>query len=428
MKRRGYAFRLILRAALICMALTGCSQGLLEEVPREYALPRGTAEEAAGEELTEAAPQGQPEPAQEPALAEGSGESFLMEEAYPYAYGSLSPAEQIWYHDMERILGCYGEGMELSAEGLDAGLDDTVVDRIFQCVMEDHPELFFVEGYSYTKYLRGERIISMEFSGTYNVGLETALERRDEILAASEEILAGVDKDASEYEKVKYVYDTLIRDTEYDLDATDAHNIYSVFVNHASVCQGYAKATQYLLNRLGVECALVLGKVETGEGHAWNLVKVDGCYYYVDTTWGDVSYQMEDGEAALSGEEGAYAAPEINYDYLNVTTEEILRTHFIGEGTPMPECTATEANYYVREGALFTSYDRGQMAALFQKAADEGKSSVTVKCADSQCFQEILTAFIDGQEIFGYLQDGEKSIAYAKNEKQLSMTFWVTSE
>ena len=175
---------------------------------------------------------------------------------------------------------------------------------------------------------------------------------------------------------------------------------------------------------------MVLGTVETGEGHAWNLVKVNGNYYYVDTTWGDVSYQMDDtpsGEEAGDGS-GRIAMPEINYDYLNVTTAELLRTHSIGGQVPMPLCVATEANYYVREGAYFTFYDREQMEALFRKTLEEGRADVTIKCADEPCYREVVEGLIDGQEIFRYLSDEEGRVAYAQNEKQLSLTFWVTNE
>ena len=82
------------------------------------------------------------------------------------------------------------------------------------------------------------------------------------------------------------------------------------------------------------------------------------------------------------------ACPEINYDYLCVTTEDLLRTHRIEAVIPMPECTATEANYYVREGSYFTSYDQEQMQAVFDRAIEGGRTEVTIKCADELCYQE----------------------------------------
>lgn len=420
MRRRRRNYPHILWLVLFCVMLTGCADpNILDNIPRDFTLSWGMTEEDSEEDKGEPSSEASSEEAEIPAVC------FLMEEAGSFAHDSLSEAEQLWYHDMERILGSYGEEEELNTEGFDAGLDEADVDRIFQCVLSDHPELFYVEGYSYTKYTRGDRLTSIEFSGTYNMDVDTAAVRSEEILAAAEQILAGIDGNAGEYEKVKYVYDTIIRNTDYDMNAPDNQNIYSVFIHHASVCQGYAKAAQYLLNRLGVECTLVLGLVETGEGHAWNLVKVDGEYYYMDATWGDVSYQMED---TRPGEDVHNAMPEINYDYLNVTTEELLRTHSISDEIPMPVCTAVAANYYVREGALFQSYDREQMAALFSGAAERGKQDVTIKCADTACYEEILHALVEGQEIFDYLNDGESRIAYAQNEKQLSLTFWVTNE
>ncbi len=413
MKRVNYAALL----AVLCVTAAGCA-GL----PSERAqLPDGS---GTGYEAVDAGSEADVSKREEAAAL--SEEYGFLEEGSGFALQSLSDAEKLWYGDIERILGGFGTEVNLSKEALEAGLDEEDLDRIFQCVMNDHPELFYVEGYSYTKYTKSGQddvILSLEFSGRYSMDPETAKQRAEEIRGAAGEILAGIDAGADQYEKVKYVYDTLIRQTDYSLEAEDNQNIYSVFVNHRSVCQGYAKATQYLLNRLGVECALVLGTVQTGEGHAWNLVNVDGGYYYVDTTWGDASYRIEEGEEEESG-----AMPEINYDYLNVTTDELLRTHTPQEGQQLPLCTDTAANYYVREGALFADYDREQMEALFEKTLAQGREDVTIKCADGECYRAICGALIEGQEIFDYLPDGGESVAYTRNDKQRSLTFWVTNE
>lgn len=441
-------------SVLLLLMLGGCGNSrLLKEVPRDFSMTgpgiaegqenvgkgqgrkdkavfQDTAEagrdkEVQDEEIQEESVRQEPE-----AAVQQTG--FLYEGAFEYAARSLSEEELIWYQDMKQAMGDFGEEVRLDDAGLEAGCDEEDIDRIFQCVLNDHPELFYVEGYSYTRFTRGDQITSIVFSGTYSIDRETAESRRSEIEAAAAEILAGVDEGADQYAKVKYVYDTIIRTTDYDQSAPDNQNIYSVFVGNRSVCQGYAKATQYLLNRLGVECTLVLGTVETGggqgiiaqqEGHAWNLVRVDGEYYYVDTTWGDASYSRQDGEGTED-----INMPEINYDYLNVTTEELLKTHTLGENIPMPLCAATEANYYFREGALFTSYDREQMQTLVDRARAEDRDDVTVKCADMECYNEVLTELVEKQEIFRYLDAADSSIAYARNDNQMSLTFWVTNE
>ena len=412
------------------LALCSCSlEELLQEVPRDYAIS-GTAPQDSSEETGELFPEEEDAGAEDGSFhGEGADEeetSFLMPEAVRFACERLSEAERVWYYDMERMLGSFGDKVQLDNAGLEAGLEAEDVDRIFQCVLNDHPELFFVEGCSYTRYTRGERTTAIEFSGTYTMDRETAAKRLEEIDAAASRILSGISPDAGDYEKVKYVYDTLIRETDYELGAPDNQNIYSVFVNHVSVCQGYAKATQYLLNRLGVECTLVLGTVDAGEGHAWNLVKVEGDYYFVDTTWGDASYRTEEGQG--DAEETDFKVPEVNYDYLNVTTAELLRTHTLGGEVEMPLCTQVKANYYVREKALFSAYDEEQLQELFNKALEQGRDDVTVKCADRACFDAMYTALIQEHEIFQYLPDHNGSVAYAQNEDQLSLTFWVTNE
>lgn len=416
---------------LLCLLLGGCAGGLLDESPRDFSLnlntqqvsEQATSESVSGDMLASRAGESAPEIE---AATIGDDQTFFLEEGSGFALSGLSETELVWYRDIAQILGGYQAEVKLSEEGLAAGMDETDLDRIFQCVLNDHPELFYVDGYSYTKYTKfgkSDEITAIEFSGRYNADQETVRSRYGQIQTEVQRILAGIDPGASEYEKVKYVYDTLIRETDYQLDAPDNQNIYSVFVNHRSVCQGYAKATQYLLNRLNVECALVLGTVHTGEGHAWNLVRVDNSYYYVDTTWGDASYQLEDDT-----EIDRMTIPEINYDYLNVTTAELLRTHTLDSSLQLPVCIDTAANYYVREGALFTGYDREQMAALFDRTLEQGRNDVTVKCSDQACYDEIVSALIEDQEIFRYLAGYGDTIAYTQNPTQLSLTFWVTND
>lgn len=420
MKKKARLIAYAVCTLLLCLESVGCTADeLLNDIPREFSFVSDRQESMTAQAPEAEAGGGTPQ-------AEIVRESLLMEEADDYAYRALSAAEAVWYRDMETILGCCQEKGRLSGEGLTAGLTVDNIDKIFQCVLNDHPELFYVDGYSYVRYVKESKEgigTAIEFSGTYNVDYETALLRRREIEEAAEKILSGISPEASDYEKIKYVYDTVAASTDYDLTADDNQNIYSVFVNHRSVCQGYAKATQYLLNRLGVECTLVLGSVYTGDRHAWNLVKADGSYYYVDATWGDAFYQMEDEESGR-----IYDMPEINYDYLNVTTSELLRTHKIDSIVPMPECVATEANYYVREGLYFSSYDRERMREIFDSAAAMGRTDVAIKCADETCYQEILSALVEKKEIFDYMGEKGKKVAYTHNEKQLSLTFWVTND
>ena len=354
----------IFAGILMTVLLTGCSsQEILSEVPQTIVLP---------EEQIDSLPMQEEDPTS--AETENTESFSLLEEGGSrFAYESLEAPEQIWYLEIEQALGEMEGTVKLSTDPLEQGLDEQDIDKIFQCVMIDHPEIFYATGYTYTKYSRGEKTVGIDFAGSY------------------------------------------------ELNAPDNQNICSVFLEGASVCQGYAKATQYLLNHLGVMCTLVQGTVDTGEAHAWNLVRVDGDYYYVDTTWGDASYRMEDG----SEQEGL---SEINYDYLCVTTEDILRTHRIEGVVAMPECTAMEANYYVREGNYFTEYNREQLQRIFDAAKEMGRTDITLKCADETCYREICRVLIDEQEIFSYIPDSNSTISYAQNGKQLSLTFWVTNE
>ena len=336
-------------------------------------------------------------------------------DAFSYCYTRLDEAEQKVYREIYAILTTFGEDVTLSTT------DPDRLGDVFQCVLNDHPEIFYVQGYTYTSYTKGEKIIRLTLSGTYTMSPEEAAWCEQQIEEYAKTCLAGLRPEASDYEKVKYVYEYLIKHTEYQQDSPENQNICSVFLNGKSVCQGYAKATQYLLNRAGVFCTLVIGSVSEGEGHAWNLVQMDGEYYYVDTTWGDASYQMEEGERDAWEKK----LPDINYDYLGVTTEQLLRTHRLNHVVPLPLCVSMDCNYYVREGTYVTSSEEEQLSRIFEAHFAQDGGYITLKCANEAVYREVKQLLLEEQKIFTLLHQTDGTVAYSENGEQLSLSFWI---
>lgn len=95
------------------------------------------------------------------------------------------------------------------------------------------------------------------------------------------------------YDNIKMVHDYLIENIEYDttISKNNIYNIYGAMVNGEAVCEGYARSFKYLMDSLGIQCTLVIGKGTNSEGrtenHAWNYVQVGNYWYAVDVTWDD---------------------------------------------------------------------------------------------------------------------------------------------
>ena len=278
--------------------------------------------------------------------------------------------------------------------------------RMRDCVLADHPELFYISGVQMqTLSNRGSGIVTgvtVEGQYSFSEGEVAALQPQiDDAVAAC---LAGLPEGADDYGKAKYLYEYLAATVEYDrgaaaggvgvLGATSGQTIAETLVGHSAVCAGYARTYQYLLNQLGIPCVYVTGTAH-GNGHAWCAAYLDGNWYFVDPTWGDPQFLDEGGEAVDFG--------GINYDYLCVTSDDIATTHTVDCPYELPACTSVADNYFVREGLYVTDSDVEWAGSLIQAAAERGESFARFRCDTRATYDQVTYTLFDNREIYRFI-------------------------
>ena len=272
-------------------------------------------------------------------------------------------------------------------------LSEAQVRTVVKAIYDDHPEQFWVT--IYFDYMADEE------ENYYAVMLYSCYSPKDigpwleKIREAEESFIDSVADGLSEYEREKLVHDYIIDTCYYNEAESNVleayHSIYGVLVKGKAVCEGYAKAFQMLLNLVGIECVGIEGEgVEPDEEpnfddnilHMWNAVKIDGEWYFADVTW-------DDSEEAV-----------LRHYYLNAPDEMFHNSHIPSQLTSqmededitpkgtywqvsmnifVPECTATEYCYVIRECAHLDSYtDTEDLTDAMLKAAENGEENFII--------------------------------------------------
>lgn len=120
------------------------------------------------------------------------------------------------------------------------------------------------------------------FNSTKLISRRKFKRRYRKIIKGLDEVLSSVDSSMTQADKAMAVYIYLAENTTYR-ESSDAHTGYDVLVNHVGVCDGLANAYALAMNTLGVPCAVVSNY---SKDHSWNIVKLNGVWYFVDLTNG----------------------------------------------------------------------------------------------------------------------------------------------
>ncbi len=242
-------------------------------------------------------------------------------------------------------------------DGISLNYDQLIT--IYTMFYADYPEYFWIAKGTPGYYGPKSDIVAiMPIYATDNYGfgkfdnLATARQRYNNKIT---ELTSGL-ADKSDYEKSIILHDRLCATSTY-YAGENHQNAYGALVQGKAVCNGYARAYQHLLKTVGIPAWYVSG-TSRNIGHAWNLVKIDGEWYYSDTTWDDTDDNFDFFDCV--------------YQYMNITTAALLKDHTIDPEfiALVPNATATAANYYVKEDLIFSSFDTNRLASAIARNKD----------------------------------------------------------
>lgn len=246
--------------------------------------------------------------------------------------------------------------------------------RLYNAFFRDNPHFFYV---SNTYGMLGYSIKEQTYYDTLVLAYTIPAAQRTEAIAHLEtavtSLLTGRPDTTDQYLTELFVHDRLALACTYDYTAAEqgyesnpaAYTAYGALVDGTAVCEGYARAMQLLLKRCGIHSTLVTGQsLENHEQHMWNLVTVNDCNYHLDLTWDD-------------------AEDLLRHTYLNITSEQLIKTHRIDEGqTGIDTCSMTTDNFFFRNRTYVDTYERQAIATMIAARVSAGDTTVELSFSD----------------------------------------------
>lgn len=218
-----------------------------------------------------------------------------------FYYNQLTPDEKALWDNLDAMCLEYLTGTEsvssynttsglmcLTKNVLFTGINVyTAMDVTFMFKLSN-PQYYFLDSYISGDQKGAGGTITLSVISTFANGAARQAETA-KMKAVIDSWMPQIMAQPTEWDKEKKAHDLIcekvIYDPYYNSSAQNPYNqvAYSVFCTPSTVCAGYSQAMQLLMNGAGVDCAVV-----TSVEHEWNIVRINGTWYYVDLTWDDL--------------------------------------------------------------------------------------------------------------------------------------------
>ena len=283
--------------------------------------------------------------------------NYKVKSSSRYAYKQLNATEQKLYNNIISSVKSLNSVVDVPS-----GLTTDDVVRVYTIVYNNEPQLFWMGGSLSAG--TSSAIISFKTSDKNEI---KAMQKEIDSAAAS--IISKANNYSGTVSKLKVFYDSIVLKNEFSKSDSGYNcSIYNGLTgNGALQCAGYAKSIQYLCDLAGIESTVVVGTDKNDNSHAWNVVKVDGKWYNLDTTWDD---------PILSN----VVKTNIRYRYFLVPDEWIHnKSHF----NVNKKTTGTQVTYFTPPAC--TSDDMNYFKVTKQLYSDEASADTALRAKLKEC-------------------------------------------
>lgn len=201
-------------------------------------------------------------------------------------------------------------------DSLDGTIDDTenkaIVSAFLRELTLELLELSFAETevatqgdylrYSWTGFNYNISFAKTEDIYNFNISLVfsyfTTKAQETELTEAINDLITSFnfDTNTTDRKKIDIIYAYITNNISYDYENLENesetgyklhYTAYAALMNKTAVCEGYAVLFYRLAEMCGIDSRVITGSTTNSrdEAHAWNIVKLDDYYYYVDSTW-----------------------------------------------------------------------------------------------------------------------------------------------
>lgn len=267
----------------------------------------------------------------------------------------------------------YQREIYISDLGIAASEEDAVYELCKQMVL-DNPQYFWIDDYvgcCATKLDDKNPAIvgAVEFAhlneyckeNSWKMDIEKVEADRKAMMSEVALVRASLPENATDLEKAFYAFRYLVDNVEYDSELANQYtsgsysadepgfSAYGALVNHKAVCQGFMSAYNLVMKYFGIE---VKNVVSWENRHGWNVINLEGEWYYVDCTW-KMFLKTEQELRALQAVLGSAMCMNPNATWYLYSGRDLSGRNGDGDTNLPPVPTTNAYEDYIFEGQHF---------------------------------------------------------------------------